>query len=285
MKRMGLGLWLLVWFCGLAEGSSSGKEWSILWVIDNSSSFMAQRETIKKYLPTFSEKLKAAGVTHFKMAVTNTDYFTQQGNLIALGSTKVISGETSSGIDQFKSMIDFMSDSPTSFWEQGLESAYQAIQKDGGLFIRPDVPLAVIYVTDENDYSCETNCSGVEPEHNPAWKSFSVERYVAQFKSMANTGNIQVHPFPIIGLPSGNCQVASYGMRYLGLMNLMGTGHSYSVCEGDLAKSLDSVVEQLGSGVGPSTAPNSSDGFENKSSTGMGEYPYRTDRSYKAAFP
>lgn len=257
MKRMGLGVLVSFCFVGqlMAASPQPSKEWSILWVIDNSSSFLAQREIIKNYFPTFSEKLKAHGVSSFKMAVTHTDLFSQKGELISIGGSKVISGETPEGVDQFKNMIDLVKDTSTSFWEQGLESAYQAIEKEGKEFLSQDVPLAIIYVTDENDYSCETNCFGQEPENNPGWTAFALERYVAQFKSLHNTHHIKVSLFPVVGLPVGSCKVASYGERYLGVMNMMGSGHAFSVCPKDLVMSLDLVAAQLSQGAAPVSAP------------------------------
>jgi len=241
-------------FLGARSEAGPPKSWSVLWVIDNSGSMQSQRATLAKKGGEFIRRLQSQGVRDFRMAITTTDFVTLEGALIhtADGKSLVDSSSADPAAD-FAALVNAVADSPTSFWEQGLESAYKAIELHGNVFLKDGAPLAVIYVSDEDDYSCEKDCFGVEPEHNPNWKPYPLERYLLAFSELRAKRNIQATVFPIVGVLEGVCAVASYGVRYAKVRSQVG-GLTASICPVEFEKSLVTVAEYMTSTDAP-TAP------------------------------
>ncbi|NDC24339.1 MAG: hypothetical protein EB078_05455, partial [Proteobacteria bacterium] len=141
-------------------------------------------------------------------------------------------------------IINSIQDSNTSFWEQGLENSYQAVFKNKSKFMRSGVPLIVVYLTDEDDYSCQGHCWGVEPENNPDWISFDASRYIDFFKTVKASEKSDVIVFPIVGVNQTNCQVSSVGQRYMALSEAIGNqGKTGSVCDLDLPASYNNIAQ------------------------------------------
>lgn len=224
--------------------------YDFLWVFDNSGSMQPRRDFVKDNLQSFLSTLSSRKAIDFQMAAVTTDYFTHQGALVkgAGGIEVVKSTESANPVSDFASIINNVTDSPTSFWEQGLESAYQAVKKHGSEFSREGVPLVIIFLTDEEDYSCKDNCFGVEPENNEDWIAWPVERYHDYFIQFKQSQDSLTHVFPIVGLPTGDCTVASDGDRYREIQEYIedeadGLGVSGSICAGDLADSYAKIAE------------------------------------------
>ena len=133
----------------------SDTQYDFLWVMDNSGSMAPHRQFVKDNIQTFLNILNSRKAVDFQMAVTTTDMFTDAGRLIpGTGGVEVVKSATSADPSaEFASIIDGVTDNPfTSFWEQGLEGAYQAILNHKSDFSRTGVPLIIILVTDEDDY-------------------------------------------------------------------------------------------------------------------------------------
>ncbi len=221
------------------------ESWSILWVVDNSGSMQANRGQLARHAPEFISRLLKGGVTDFRMAMTTTDVINGGGDLITdANGVMVIDQKTSDPGAALASLANAVVDTPGSFWEQGLEASYQAITQHGGAFLKDGDRLAVIYVSDEDDYSCEADCFGVQPENNPDWKPFPLDRYKQFFSQLKADRNIDTLLFPIVGILEGSCDLASYGVRYLKVLTQVG-GLAGSVCGVDFPQSLFAVADRI----------------------------------------
>jgi len=220
-------------------------KYDFLWVFDNSGSMRPRRDFVKDHMQTFMNILNSRKAIDFQMAVVTTDFFTEGGDLVAApgGQRVVKSAESSNPVAEMAAIINSITDSPTSFWEQGLESSYQAVFQHKDEFSRPGVPLVVIYLTDEEDWSCKDDCFGVEPENNPDWKPWPTTRYVDYFKNVKKAENTDTYIFPIVGVDSALCDVASLGGRYMSLQQgVGGLSVSGSICNSDLQTSYENVA-------------------------------------------
>ena len=136
--------------------------------------------------------------------------------------------------------------SDTAFWEQGLEAAYQAVFQHGSKFSRPGVPLIIIFMSDSDDWSCQDQCWGEQPETNTHWVAFPSKRYIDYFSTLKKNEDSDVIAFPIVGLPSGGCEVEFPGNRYIGLQQALGgLSTSGSVCNIDLPSSFNQVARVI----------------------------------------
>jgi len=220
--------------------------YDFLWVLDNSGSMKPRRDYLKNNLDSFLEILNSRKAINFQMAVVTTDAFHDNGALVkTAGGIEVVSSATSSHpTSDFSDLVNSIVDTSTSFWEQGLENSYQAIIKNASKFSRRGVPLVVVYLTDENDYSCESSCWGVEPENNTTWKEFDMSRYTSFFQNYKKDEGTEVVMFPIVGISQEKCTVASLGTRYVTLSDSLGSfGQSGSICDSDLADSYNNIAK------------------------------------------
>lgn len=226
--------------------------YDFLWVFDNSGSMTDRRAFVKDNLQGFLNILNSRKAIDYQMAITTTDMFTDQGNLIkSPGGMSIIKSSSSNPVADFAAIINNVQDSATSFWEQGLESSYQAMYKHGAEFSRKGVPLVLVYLTDSDDWSCKDNCYGVEPEHNTNWIQWDISRYINYFKNVKLAENSDVFMFPITGLNTTDCAVEFAGSRYMALTdslkgdNLKYPGKSASICNSVLAQSYNGIAQAI----------------------------------------
>lgn len=217
-----------------------------LWVLDNSGSMAPRREFVKDNMQGFLNILNSRKAVDFQMAVTTTDMFTHAGALVeGPGGLKVVKSATSADpVADFASIVDAVSDSATSFWEQGLESAYQSVSLYSNQFSRSGVPLIIIFVTDEDDYSCQDHCWGSQPETNPDDVEYATSRYIDYFKGFKASQNSTTYVFPIVGLDTSSCVVSSLGSRYEEVqVGVGGLSRSGSICNAELRDSYESIAQ------------------------------------------
>jgi hypothetical protein len=229
------------------------KPWSFLIVLDNSGSMRAQRAQLSAKAPELIQRLKDQGITDFRIAVTTTDFFTNAGQLISNSKgIKVVEAHMADAGAELAGIVNAVADSPTSFWEQGLESARTALEKESGAFLRDGDQLAVMFISDEDDYSCEKDCFGPEPEHNPNWTPYPLDRYTLFFWELKRKRNIDTQLFPIVGILEGSCAVSSYGVKYVRALSQLG-GMSRSICPLEFEASLFTIIDKIGSTDAPDT--------------------------------
>lgn len=230
MKKAVMAL-ALAFFLAPASHAGTKKEVNILWVVDNSGSGAGRYlpRKLKEGFVHFSKILK----TPYTMSVVTTDYFNDAGALVTSPSgLRVVSSQSKDPIGDFAALVDSIQDSPTSFWEQGLESAYAALNAPHPQFLTPGAKLYVIYVSDEDDYSCADHCSGVQPEDNADWVQYPTARYRKQLAALGASS------FALVGTPDSSCKVASIGYRYATVQPTGGIGFGSSICEPEIVKSL-----------------------------------------------
>jgi hypothetical protein len=235
-------LWLGGFFSAssiAASQTSSGV--NILWVVDN----LYMQETkdpqkMRQDMVSLISVLDANG-EKYRMAVTTTDFFENDGKLVsdAAGISIVDSGDPEHA-HKFMQMLANINPTASSFWPQGLQTATLALELNAAI-AQAGTPLSIIFVSDEDDYSCEMNCYGVEPWDNKGWVRKPPSDYVSQFQAMEKNQGIVVTLYPIVGLPVTNCTISHVGKNYQMAQVLMGNGLSASVCPNDLAKSVAKV--------------------------------------------
>lgn len=225
---------------------NSDSQYDFLWVFDNSTSMYDRIDYVQDNFSRFLGILTTRKAIDFQMAVTTGDYFVQKGKLMAntSGLTVVKSGD-SNPVAEFQSIVSQITDTATSFWDQDLEAAMQAITQYGSTFSRPGVPLNLIIVSDADDYSCAGNCFGVEPRHNTNYSIYPIERYINFFSTVKASQNTNLSFFPLIGLHSSSCGVEDYGSRYIQLSYALTTNMVGSVCNPEISTGYDAIASTI----------------------------------------
>lgn len=236
----------------------SENKYDFLFVFDTSGSFKERRDYVKNNMQQFLSILNSRKAIDYQIAITTVDMFGGfapalpdskgvRGNLVANSSgLKVVKSTSSNPASDFASIMLNIEESDSSFWEQGLEAAYQAVFQHGSEFTRPGVPLIIIFMSDSDDWSCKDQCWGEQPETNTHWVAFPSSRYINYFSTLKLNENSDVMAFPIVGLPQGSCEVEFPGNRYLELQAALGgLSSSASVCNTDLPESFNGVARVI----------------------------------------
>jgi len=223
-------------------------KYDFLWVFDNSYSMTDKVAYVRDNFDRFLKILNSRKAIDYQMAVIHGDRFENQKNDFKLLSNKsgleVVKSSSPDSPADFASILNNIQDTFTSFWEQHLESTYQTVSKHGGNFMRQGVPLVIILVSDADDYSCQSNCYGREPNHNPDFGLFPIERYIDYFKNVKSSEDTTTSFFPIIALHSSACDTEDFGMRYQQVAKSL-NGFSGSMCLADIGASLDNVAKEI----------------------------------------
>ena len=222
-------------------------KYDFLWVFDNSASMVGRRDFVKQNMQRFADILNSRKAIDYQMAIVTTDYFNDEGALVTgSGGRQVVTSVSPTAIADFQDLISHISDSATSFWEQGLLSAKQGLYLHAAEFSRPGVPLVVIFLTDEEDYSCKDDCFGVQPEDNSNWKPYSTDYFVKYFQGIKAQENTDVFLFPIVGKSLSACEVASLGSRYMDVASQIGGASlSGSICDSDMKASFEQIAQTI----------------------------------------
>ena len=227
----------------------------VLWVVDNSGSMGPRQQNLAKNFHSFID-LFTQGSIDFRIAVTTTDIFKDQGQL--QGSPKVITPQTGNVVSAFAANIAV--GTKGSPYEAGLQAAQMALdrqaqtnqpktdaltqcqegcntQRDtatcqqaclasaGFEFLRPDAYLYLVFVTDEEDRSGQ--------DIRYYWRTFETA------KGIGNDGTVTTAA--IIGdVPSNGCG-ATPGARYVALSKLTG-GEVGSICDVSFAATLKKLA-------------------------------------------
>ncbi len=226
----------------------SNQKVDFLWVMDNSGSMAPRRQFVRDNLQEFVNLLGNRKAADYQMAFVTTNIHRDHGDLVQspTGLEVVKSTESLDPVADAASIINNITDSFSSFWEQGLEGAYQALTKHKDKFSRPGVPLIIVFLADEDDYSCMSNCTGVEPEHNVNWQPYPVSRYVEYFRNVKKAENTDVHIFPIVITDTNTCAYSSVGIRYMKVAEQIGgLSQSASVCDGSINSSYKGVAKVI----------------------------------------
>ncbi len=230
------------------------QEQDFLFVFDNSGSMREERDQVKQKLNDFVNRLHSRRTVSYRMALTTTDKDTFNGEWVSsdLG-TKVVKNDGSipDPVVTFQSIIQRIPlESAKSYWEQGLEAAKVSLETYGSQLMRVSVPLAVLFFSDEQDWSYQ-DCGSVCNTHFPEdtigrWTWFPEQRYVNYFKGLKRGENTIVSLYPIVYSSDFQCNEGkSFGTRYLSVLQGVGNGLSGSICNTKLDDSFTRIASQI----------------------------------------
>ncbi len=226
----------------------------VLFVIDNSGSMMEEQQSLGQNFAAFMSAAQAANID-YHIGVTTTGIEGSPGGWSVCpggveggeagrlapvdgSAPRIITPATPNAAQVFASNVRV----GWCHWnEQGLEGAFRALNTplvnsaddpttampmDGNLgFLRPDAKLAIIFVTDEDDFSPQP-----------------VAYYETFFKAVKNNDPTLLSISAIIGPENlATCPTASSaGIRYLQLAKATGGG-TESICTANWASSLQNL--------------------------------------------
>lgn len=228
-----------------AESFSGGATYNskvdLLWVVDNSRSMTQHQQNISNQFAAFIDVLDAKRID-YNIAITTMDMSASGEKGRFIGVPKVITSHTPNARNLFRSNI--LIGEQGSDVERGLEAMVRALAPDrlgneNAGFYRPDAFLAVIFVTNEDDFSSGSPSSYAHDLDE--LKGFTSE---GQRLWMAN--------FIGITEPNGECftrgEIADPGDRYMDLTQ-QSNGQISEICSDDLTQALANVrvriVERL----------------------------------------
>jgi len=234
----------------------SGAKVDVLFVVDNSGSMMEEQQSLGANFAAFMSSATASGVDyHIGVTTTGLDQSSggwsqcpggaeggESGRLFPVNSSspRIITPLTPNAPGVFANNTRV----GVCHWnEQGLEAAYRALSDpllhslddprtpqagDGnGGFLRDEARLAIIFVTDEEDFSTQP-----------------VPFYETYFKSLKNNDSGKLSISAIAGPPDlSTCSTASSsGTRYIQLAQSTG-GVVESICTPNWAESLKKLSD------------------------------------------
>jgi len=245
----------------------------ILWVIDNSGSMATSQTNLANNFPSFINKFIATG-SDFRMAVTTSDAYLapyhsssnaasfpyKDYSLIRDGAGSVHSGvfvinpATPNIADVF--LKNIKQGTGGSGDERSFSSFQQTLMDSrNSAFRRPDAFLAVIIVSDEDDFSHNDSANGMnsymfmENYNDPSM--YSIQHYVdflTNFTASAGSGkNFSVNAISILDSAClaklANTSAQKIGQRYMQLATATG-GKATSLCE-DFSDSLKLLADAI----------------------------------------
>lgn len=229
------------------EAQNSQNKVDVLFVMDNSGSMMEEQAALAQNFPTFLSSAIAQGID-FQIGVTTTGVDPSSGGWttcpggvqggeagrlfpVVGTSPRIITAQTPNPHAVFSNNINV----GTCHWdEKGLEAARLAVTeplKSGSNagFVRADAKLALVFVSDEEDYSTQPS-------------SF----YLSAFIAAKGGDQSKVTASAIVGPANlGACPTASAsGSRYAYVANQLG-GVVQSICAPDWSQVLSSIASSV----------------------------------------
>jgi hypothetical protein len=259
-------------FSLLADGSSYKqnaqyipRKVDILWVVDNSGSMESSQTNLANNFSAFISKFITSD-SDFHMAVTTSDAYLAPYSSSYSSFSRIRDGAGSihSGVFVIDKNTPDMANVFLKNIKQGIsgagdERAFSSFQATLGdswntSFRRPDAFLAVIIVSDEDDFSHNDSTSGMssyyfmENYNDP--KIYSVQSYVdflTGYTAVAGAGkNFSVNTISILDstcLAQLQNSAQKIGQRYIALADATG-GQKISLCS-DFSQSLQVLSESI----------------------------------------
>lgn len=220
----------------------------VLFISDDSSSMLAYRQLMAEQAQPMIDKLNAQGMD-YHLAVSTTSVGTKFSGGTFVGTPKVLTTSSPSVGSSLKSNLLF--NLPGSDLEQGLSSMELALSDanlsgDGAGFFRKDAMLAVIVLSDDDDYSPDTvgNYKDFLNKLKPPFAN-GAPSWVVNY-----IGNLSA---------SSACSAfANVGTRYMNLVAASG-GVSQAVCNANwsiVMNNIQAVIGSLATNYYFSVAPN-----------------------------
>ena len=228
----------------------------ILWVIDNSGSMETSQSNLAANFSRFIQKMQTLQFD-FRMAVTTTDAY--KGKFQNNDSLRRIKDGTSlhhSGIFVISNTTPdlqnvFVVNATQGITGSGDERAFASIEdvlsyNGNSDFRRSDAYLAIIILSDEDDFSAKTATYINDNYSNP--NIISVDHYKQFLDGYAGVNNYSVNAISILDeqcktLLNSSWQGRKIGNRYKELVTLSG-GAAVSLCE-DFGSNLQLISDKI----------------------------------------
>jgi hypothetical protein len=203
----------------------------VLWVIDNSCSMTEEQQALSDNFGKFVQYFVGSGLD-YHIGVVSTDWDNESGDhrgkLQVSGGKKWIDDTTADPEGIFKDMA--VLGTWGSAYEKGRAQAYGAIELLGDSFnsgfYREDAFLAIVSISDEDDYSGNT--------------PVGLNEFISWLDNLKPAEDM-VSFSSIVG-PEGGCSTAiETGDEYLAVTRAIG-GIEWSICD----PNWDQVLEELG---------------------------------------
>ena len=211
----------------------------IVLMVDNSSSMSQYQTKFSDEVPAMIDSLNRLGMD-YNFAVVTSDMRTGGSGGMFLGSPKVLSKNTANLVNLLKARV--LQGQAGSDLERGLQSVQEVLSpnylaNDGAGFLRSDALLAIIALSNEDDYSSASISS---------LKTF-FDTLKPKFK-----GTTQAWIMNFIGVPdlASSCSTAlgggykEPGLRYIELAQYTG-GTIQAICDTSLAYAVDNVRKRI----------------------------------------
>ncbi len=243
----------------------------VLWVVDNSSSMTSLQNNLVKNFNSFISTFQNKGYD-FHIAVTSTDAYlaaTNFNNSSALSRFKDGSPSSHSGIYVLDSttpnlVSTFVNNASLGQTGSGDERAFQSIKEtlNNSLnvgFLRSDAFLAVIILSDEDDFSDTTRpeyswTNGGISDHNYSNPNMpSVDSYIQYLDQLTNSSSAnRNYNVSAITVKDNACLTSHkatsgssiIGQRYIDMANKT-NGVLGSICDADYGGSLQLIQQKV----------------------------------------
>jgi hypothetical protein len=237
----------------------------ILWVVDNSASMTTLQNNLVQNFSAFISDFMTKGYD-FQMAVTSTDaylssvYFDNNPKLSVFRD----GGTTHSGISvitpQTPNVIStFVTNASLGQTGSGDERAFSSIRATlnnslNAGFLRQDAYLAIIILSDEDDFSGDGRAEGGGTDHDYTASTLdSVDSYISYLDSMTgSTSSQRRYGVSAIAVLDNTCLAAHradssstiVGQRYIEIANKT-DGVLGSICDSSYASSLTVIKNKI----------------------------------------
>ena len=236
------------------EYSEEIQKLDILWVVDNSGSMATSQQRLTQNFPRFIQNFLKKRYD-FRIAVTTTDAYRGQFSPSYLAKRKLRS--TSQG-ESFLTPLTLDIESKFNQLAQvgttghGDERAFQSLEyvltfSENANFRRPDAYLAIIIVSDEDDFSHPTSAFLDGQYQNPSL--YPVSRYHDFLNQWVGDPKLySVYAISLLDLACKNQLADTYNerkvaQRYHQLVELTG-GKNFSLCQ-DFGTSLEFISDTI----------------------------------------
>lgn len=238
----------------------------VLFLIDNSGSMQTSQNNLANNFPSFINRFIDKGYD-FRLAVATSDAYRSATNAkFKSGTTPAIyvidkaDYNLSLQSEKDKLISDFSANVRVGVTGHGDERAFSSFQAsltstDNANFHRPDAYLAVVIVSDEEDYS-HADLNFIEPstatnvDVSPLYTVASYKTFLEQFTNGLSTQDFSVSTISIL---DSACQTQlgagrKIGYRYMALADMTG-GTKNSLCA-----AFDATLDNISSSIASQTS-------------------------------
>lgn len=216
------------------------KDVDVLWVIDTSRSMDEHQDLLAQQMDIFVDALKGTEL-NFQIAATTMDMGSggEKGKFVAQdGTPAILRGDN----PQLKSLLEgrIRLGQAGSLVERGREAMKAALSSPNITtgpnqgFLRPNALLVVIFLTNEEDESAETDYAGFLDQIRPPLAS-GERSWIAHFMGVTPDDP---------SCKTSKFDYSSVGYKYIDLVN-QSSGAVESICDANFARALTNVKARV----------------------------------------